>query len=151
MNMFRNFMPLAFAQAEIAATKDEFPVGAVVVSPTGEVIASAHNLTRTLCDPTAHAEILALRMAAEKIGNYRLLDCDLYVTLEPCVMCAGAVSHARIRRLYYAVEDSKGGGVSSGVRFFNHPSCMHTPEIYYPFDTERGTKIIHDFVKKMRI
>lgn len=143
-------MSLALMQAQYASDKGEFPVGAVVVSPDGQVMAQAHNMTRHLHDPTAHAEIVALRMAAHKIGNERLCDYDLYVTLEPCAMCAGAIAHARIRRLYFALEDEKGGAVANGTRFLYHPTALHKVDIYYPFSQQKSLKIIHDFVKKMR-
>ena len=122
-------MQAALAQAQLAAEAGEVPVGAVVVRD-GEVIARAHNAPRGQNDPTAHAEILALRRAAHTLGQERLEGCDLWVTLEPCTMCAGAIAHARIRRLYFAARDEKAGAVESGVRFFDSPSCHHHPEIY---------------------
>ncbi len=122
-------MSLAFAEARAAEGRGEAPIGAVVVRD-GVVIARAGNGARELADPTAHAEILAIREAAAAIGSERLVGCDLYVTLEPCAMCAGAISHARIRRLYYAAADSKGGAVDHGPRFFGQPTCHHAPEVY---------------------
>jgi len=121
-------MQLAFGLAREAATKGEVPVGAVIVR-NGEVIASAHNLTETQKDPSAHAELLAIREACEKLGSPRLNDCDLYVTLEPCTMCAGAISHARLRRVYFGAYDAKGGGVEHGAKFFHQPTCHHAPEV----------------------
>ena len=150
MTIFKNFFALAFEEAQKAFEKKEFPIGAVIVSPTGEVVARAHNLVRTNNDPTAHAEILALKKASEVFKNERLLEHDLYVTLEPCTMCAGAISHARIRRLYYACEDKKGGAISSGIRFFDSPTCLHKPEYYYPFDEAKAQKILQDFASILR-
>ena len=122
-------MERALSEARAAARAGEVPVGAVVVR-NGEVLSTAYNLTRTTNDPTAHAEIVAIRRAAEALGTDRLEGCDLHVTLEPCSMCAGAISHARIRRLYFGASDPKGGGVEHGPRVFSHPTCHHAPEIY---------------------
>jgi tRNA(Arg) A34 adenosine deaminase TadA len=122
-------MSAAFAEARTVETRGEAPIGAAVVSD-GAVIARAGNRTRELSDPTAHAELLAIREAAAMIGSERLAGCDLYVTLEPCAMCAGAISHARIRRLYYAAYDPKGGAVDHGPRFFRQTTCHHAPEVY---------------------
>lgn len=130
MSPFRSHMAAALAEARAAAARGEVPVGAVVVSPMGQVIASAGNRTRELCDPTAHAEILALRAACAATGSERLPGHDLYVTLEPCPMCASAISQARIARLYYGAEDPKSGGVAHGPRVFEHPQSHHTPEVY---------------------
>ena len=122
-------MSVAFAEAREAERRGEVPIGAALARE-GQVIASAGNQTRGDADPTAHAEMLAIRAAAAKLGGERLVDCDLYVTLEPCAMCAGAISHARLRRLYYAAADPKGGAVEHGPRFFNQPTCLHAPEVY---------------------
>src|SRR5271165_637006 len=122
-------MSLAFAEARSAELGGEAPIGAALVRDL-TLIASAGNRTRELNDPTAHAEILVIREAAAKIGSERLVGCDLYVTLEPCAMCAGAISLARIRRLYYAAPDPKGGAVDNGPCFFNQPTCHHAPEVY---------------------
>lgn len=122
-------MRAALDAAAAAATMGEVPVGAVVVLD-GRVIATAANAPRTRHDPTAHAEMLAIRAAAEAIGDDRLSDCDLWVTLEPCAMCAGAIAHARIDRLYYGAADEKGGAVAYGPRFFTQPTCHHRPEVY---------------------
>lgn len=122
-------MALAFAEARAAAEFGEVPVGAVVVKE-GIVVAASGNATRRDQDPTAHAEMMALRAAARTLGDDRLAGCDLWVTLEPCVMCAGAISHARIRRLYFAASDPKGGAVEHGPRWFEQPTCHHAPEIY---------------------
>ena len=121
-------MDLALDEAREAATLGEVPIGAVVVSASGEVLGHAGNRTLAMCDPTAHAELLAIRQACARIGSERLVDCDLYVTLEPCAMCAAAISFARIRRLYFGAADPKGGAVEHGPRFFAQPSCHHAPE-----------------------
>lgn len=121
-------MQLALALAAEAADAGEVPVGAVIVQ-NGKVIAAERNNMRALNDPTAHAELRAIKAALEKTGTGRLADCDLYVTLEPCTMCAGAIAHAKLRRLYYAADDVKGGAVESGVRFFDQPTCHHRPEV----------------------
>lgn len=122
-------MEAALEEARLAATRGEVPVGAAIVQ-NDVIIARAGNAMRTLRDPTAHAEVLAIRAACEALGNERLGDCDLYVTLEPCPMCAGAISFARIRRLYFGASDPKGGAVESGARLFALPTCHHAPEVY---------------------
>ena len=122
-------MSLAFAEARSAEARGEAPIGAALVRG-GTVIASGGNRTRELADPTAHAEMLVIREAAARLGSERLAGCDLYVTLEPCAMCAGAISLARLRRLYYAAPDPKGGAVDNGPRFFQEPTCHHSPEVY---------------------
>ncbi|MGN6536656.1 MAG: nucleoside deaminase [Mesorhizobium sp.] len=124
-----NFMALALEQAEAAAVRGEVPIGAVVAQGD-KVVASAGNRTRELADPTAHAEMLAIREACRALASERLAGCDLYVTLEPCTMCAGAISFARLRRLYFGAADDKGGAVTSGVRFFAQPTCHHVPDVY---------------------
>lgn len=144
-----SLMDLALEQAEIAESNGEVPIGCVVVRD-GTVIARAGNRTLTDRDPTAHAEILALREAARVIGSERLTDCDLYVTLEPCTMCAGAISFARIRRLYYGAADPKGGAVESGVRFFASPTCHHVPEVYPSVGESRAAALLRDFFKARR-
>jgi tRNA(Arg) A34 adenosine deaminase TadA len=123
-------MDAALQEARAAAQRGEVPVGAVIVSPTGQIVARAGNRTRELNDPTAHAEILALRAACAAAGSERLPGHDLYVTLEPCPMCAAALSNARIARLYYGAADPKSGGVTVGPRIFTHPQCHHAPEVY---------------------
>jgi len=130
MTMFRSHMEAALAEARAAGARGEVPVGAVVVAPGGTIVARAGNRTRELNDPTAHAEILAIRAACEAGGVERLGGHDLYVTLEPCPMCAGAISAARIARLYYGAADPRSGGVATGARVFSHPQCHHAPEIY---------------------
>tara|TARA_B100000678_G_scaffold112710_1_gene94261 strand:- start:1733 stop:2161 length:429 start_codon:yes stop_codon:yes gene_type:complete len=137
-------MQAALEQAQLAAEAGEVPVGAVITR-NGEVIASAHNAPRTLADPTAHAEILALRRAAEALGQERLEGCDLWVTLEPCAMCAGAIAHARIGRLYYAAPDPKGGAVTHGARVFEHRQCHHRPEVYSGMGEEEAARLLRGF------
>ena len=127
---FRSFMSVALDEARAAAGRGEVPVGAVVVAPEGRIVARAGNRTRELCDPTAHAEVLAIRAACAALGVERLSGHDLYVTLEPCPMCAAAISAARIGRLYYGAADPKSGGVAVGARVFSHPHCHHAPEVY---------------------
>jgi tRNA(Arg) A34 adenosine deaminase TadA len=135
----------ALSEAEAAAERGEVPIGAVVIGPDGNVLAAAGNRTRQLNDPTAHAEILAIRTACAALGSERLLGCDLYVTLEPCPMCAAAISFARIRRLYYGASDPKGGGVEHGARVFNHPTCHHAPELYPGIEEKRAAGILRAF------
>lgn len=142
-------MQHALAQAQAAAQTGEVPIGAVVVKD-GKVIASAHNLTETRNDPTAHAELLAIRSAGEILKSPRLVDCDLYVTLEPCPMCAQAISFARIRRLYFGAYDPKGGGVENGARVFAQSSCHHTPEIYGGISEAECGQLLKDFFKERR-
>lgn len=142
-------MDLALEAAQIAGNAGEVPIGCVVVRDR-EVIATAGNRTLRDRDPTAHAEVLAIRAAAARIGSERLVDCDLYVTLEPCTMCAGAISFARIRRLYYGAGDPKGGGVDSGVRFFAAPTCHHAPEVYPALGETEAATMLRDFFKTRR-
>ena len=142
-------MSAAFEAARAAGALGEVPIGCVIVRDY-EVIATAGNRTLTDRDPTAHAEILAIRRAAERIGTERLVDCDLYVTLEPCAMCAGAISFARIRRLYYGALDPKGGAVDSGVRFFASPTCHHAPEIYSAVGEREAAALLKDFFRTRR-
>lgn len=123
-------MEIALEEARQAAGRGEVPVGAVIVDAEGAIVARAGNETRQRNDPTAHAEVLAIRQAAAVLGAERLSGCDLYVTLEPCAMCAGAISFARLRRLYYGADDPKGGGVAHGGRFFAQPTCHHRPDVY---------------------
>lgn len=143
-------MELALAEARLAAERGEVPVGAVVVSAAGVVISSAGNRTREFSDPTAHAELLAIRDACRAIGSERLTGCDLYVTLEPCPMCAAAISFARIRRLYYGAEDPKGGGVESGARVFSQPTCHHAPEVYGGISETEASLILRSFFAERR-
>jgi len=140
-----DYMAMALAEAEAAAQADEVPVGAVIVAANGTVLASTGNAMRRTNDPTAHAEMLALREACATLGTDRLPDCDLYVTLEPCTMCAGAISHARIRRLYYGAGDRKAGAVDNGVAFFDQPSCHHKPEVYGGIQEQAAARLLKDF------
>jgi tRNA(adenine34) deaminase len=144
-----SFMDLALAEARAAATAGEVPVGCVVVRG-GEVLARAGNRTLTDRDPTAHAELLAIRSAAAATGSERLTDCDLYVTLEPCAMCAAAISFARIRRLYYGAADPKGGAVDNGVRFFASATCHHKPEVYGGIAESAAAALLKDFFRARR-
>jgi tRNA(adenine34) deaminase len=144
-----SFMDLALKAAESAGNAGEVPIGCVIVRENA-VIASAGNRTLTDRDPTAHAEMLAIRDAARTIGSERLVDCDLYVTLEPCTMCAAAISFARIRRLYYGAADPKGGAVDSGVRFFASPTCHHVPEVYSSVGENEAAAMLREFFKARR-
>ncbi len=139
----------AFAAARRAGMAGEVPVGAVVVRD-GRILATAHNRPRGLKDPTAHAEILVIREACRILGDERLTGCDLYVTLEPCPMCAGAISFARIRRLYFGAYDAKGGGVEHGPRVFNQPTCHHAPEVYGGFREDEAAALLRDFFRERR-
>jgi tRNA(adenine34) deaminase len=142
-------MDLALKAAEMAGKSGEVPIGCVVVRDN-KVIATGANRTLADRDPTAHAEILAIRAAAAAIGSERLVDCDLYVTLEPCTMCAAAISFTRIRRLYYGAADPKGGAVDSGVRFFASPTCHHAPEVYSSVGESEAATLLRDFFKVRR-
>lgn len=143
------FMQLALEEAKAAAARGEVPVGAVIVQG-GRVVAQAGNRTVELKDVTAHAEILAIREAAQALGSERLLDCDLYVTLEPCAMCAAAISFARVRRLYYGAADPKGGGVEHGAMFFSQATCHHAPEVYPGLEEVAAAEILREFFKSKR-
>ncbi len=144
-----DFMALALQQAKEAAKRGEVPIGAVLVAD-GDIIAEAGNRTRELADPTAHAEMLVIREAAAKLSAERLGGCDLYVTLEPCTMCAAAISFARLRRLYFGAMDEKGGAVVSGVRFFSQPTCHHTPDIYSGLGETEASALLKGFFKVRR-
>lgn len=144
-----HFMKLALAEARSAGARDEVPIGAVLVLDNA-VIAKAGNRTRELNDVTAHAEIAAIRIACEALGQERLTGADLYVTLEPCTMCAAAISFARIRRLYYGAEDPKGGGVDNGVRFYRQPTCHHAPEVYSGIAERDAADILREFFQLKR-
>ncbi|WP_372840923.1 nucleoside deaminase [Phaeovulum sp.] len=150
MDRFRSYMEDALAQARAAGARGEVPVGAVVVSPDGRVIAAEGNRTRERADPTAHAEILALRAACAAAGSERLPGHDLYVTLEPCPMCAAALSFARIARLYYGAADPKSGGVANGARVFAHPQCHHVPEVYDGISAAAAEDLLRDFFAARR-
>jgi len=143
-------MERALAQARSAAERGEVPIGAVIVGPDGEVLAEAGNRTEGDRDPTAHAELLAIRAAAARLGAPRLVECDLYVTLEPCPMCAQAISFARLRRLYYGAADPKGGGIDHGPRIFSQPTCHHRPEVYAGIAESEAGELLRDFFKARR-
>ena len=142
-------MQHALAAAQAAALVGEVPIGAVIVKD-GQIIAEAHNTPRTDHDPTAHAEIRAIRAAAKILQDERLTGCELWVTLEPCAMCAGAISHARIARLYYAASDPKGGAVEHGARVFDQPQCLHRPEVYTGIGEAEAAALLRDFFKDRR-
>jgi tRNA(adenine34) deaminase len=142
-------MDIAFAEARAAAEADEVPVGCAIAHG-GEVIARAGNRTLRDRDPTAHAELLAIRAAAAQLGSERLVDCDLYVTLEPCAMCAAAISFARIRRLYFGAADPKGGAVEHGVKFFSAATCHHRPEVYGGIGEQAAAGLLRDFFAARR-
>ncbi len=147
--IFQSFMDLALSQAREAGARGEVPVGAVVVKD-GVVVAQAGNRTRELCDPTAHAEVLAIRAACLAAGSERLIGHDLYVTLEPCVICAGTIAAARIARLYFGAADTKSGGVMVGAKVFSHPQCHHAPEVYDGIGAEAAEAILKDFFAARR-
>jgi tRNA(adenine34) deaminase len=144
-----SFMDLALAEARAASAMGEVPVGCVIVRE-GHVIAQAGNRTLTDRDPTAHAEMVAIRQAAHVLASERLIDCDMHVTLEPCAMCAAAISFARIRRLYYAAADPKGGAVDNGVRFFASPTCHHRPDVYGGIGEAAAAALLTDFFRARR-
>ena len=143
-------MPTALDEARAAAARGEVPVGAVVSGPDGQVLARAGNRTRELNDPTAHAEMLAIRAACAALGSERLTGCDLTVTLEPCPMCAAAISFARINRLYFGASDPKGGGVENGPRIFNQPSCHHAPDVYGGIAATSAAELLVSFFAARR-
>lgn len=147
---FRSFMDIALDEAAKAGDRDEVPVGAVLVDASGQILARAGNRTRELNDPTGHAEMLAIRMACQHIGSERLTGCDLYVTLEPCPMCASAISQARIARLYYGASDPKSGGVERGPRVFSHPQSHHVPEIYEGMSAAASEALLKAFFQGKR-
>lgn len=144
------WMARALAEAETAATRGEVPVGAVLVGPDGAELAADGNRVEELKDPTAHAELLVLRRGAAALGTPRLVGCDLWVTLEPCPMCAQAIAFARIRRLYYGADDPKGGGVVHGPRIFASSSCHHRPEVYGGLDATRAAALLRGFFRRRR-
>ena len=148
--MFKSYMHIALKEAQAAANRGEVPVGAVVVSPRGEVVAQASNRTRELSDPSAHAEMMAIRTACAKLGRQRLINYDLYVTLEPCVMCAGIISAARIKRLYYGASDVKSGGVEQGPCVFTHLQSHHSPEVYSGINEDEAKALLKTFFEELR-
>jgi tRNA(Arg) A34 adenosine deaminase TadA len=143
-------MALALLEAQVAAQAGEVPVGAVLVAPDGTVLARDHNRIEQGNDPTAHAELLVIRAAAARLRTPRLVGCDLYVTLEPCPMCASAASFARLRRIYFGAEDPKGGGVDHGPRIFASPACHHRPEVYGGIDEARAAALLREFFQARR-
>jgi tRNA(adenine34) deaminase len=151
-SLFMPFDPMsvAFAEAHAAQARGEVPIGAALTR-AGAVVARAGNRTREDNDPTAHAEMLVIREAARALGNARLGDCDLYVTLEPCAMCAGAISHARLRRVYFAAPDPKGGAVEHGGRFFTQPTCLHAPEVYGGIRESEAAAMLRAFFGRKRV
>lgn len=146
---FRSFMEIALDEARAAGARGEVPVGACVVIG-GDVVARAGNRTRELCDPTAHAEVLAIRVACAALGSERLPGADLYVTLEPCPLCAAAISAARVARLYYGAADPKSGGVAVGARVFSHPQCHHAPEVYDGIAASESESLLKAFFAERR-
>lgn len=150
MSEFTTYMNLALEEARAAAERDETPVGAVIVDAAGKVLAQNGNRTRELSDPTAHAEILVIREACAQLGSERLPGLDLYVTLEPCPMCAMAISSARVARLYYGAPDPKSGGIEQGPRIFSHSQCHHKPEVYGGINEAESGKILRDFFETRR-
>ena len=147
---FTSFMDQALEEARKAGARGEVPVGAVLVSAAGTVVAAAGNRTRELNDPTAHAEMLVIRAACATLGRERLQDHDLYVTLEPCAMCAAAIAAARLRRVYYGASDPKSGGVAHGACVFDHPQSHHMPEVYEGLAEEEAAALLRDFFAKKR-
>lgn len=150
MDVKTNPMRLALEEAAAAGARGEIPIGAVVVDSKGAVVAQAGNETRKLNDPTAHAEILAIRRAADKLGAERLVDCALYVTLEPCAMCAGAIAHARLGKLVFGAYDPKGGAVDHGPLYFGQPTCLHRPEVLGGVDAEACGLLLKAFFAGLR-
>lgn len=147
---FASFMDLALEEARAAAGRGEVPVGAVLVGPDREVLARAGNRVRELKDVTAHAEMLVIREGAAALGSERLVGCDLYVTLEPCAMCAAAIAAARVARLYYGAADPKSGGVAQGARVFSHPQAHHAPEVYDGIGEKEAADLLRDFFRARR-
>ena len=150
-NIKSSYFDLAIKEARLTSARGEVPVGAVIVEvPTGRILAKAGNLIETTKDPTAHAEILAIREATNILGTPRLKDCDLYVTLEPCPMCAAAISFARIRRLYFGAFDQKSGGVDHGPKIYTHPTCHHAPEVYGGIEETLCRRLLKEFFLEKR-
>ncbi len=150
MSGFVSHMDAALVQARAAGARGEVPVGAVIVAPSGRIVAAEGNRTRELSDPTAHAEVLAIRAACRASGSERLEGHDLYVTLEPCPMCAAAISFARVRRLYYGAADPKSGGVAFGARVFSQAQCHHVPEVYDGIGAEAAAGLLREFFEGKR-
>ena len=150
MSKFTTYMDIALSEARLAAERGETPVGAVIVNASGDILAKNGNRTREMSDPTAHAEVLVIREVCAQLGSERLPDLDLYVTLEPCPMCAMAISSARIARLYYGASDPKSGGVEQGPRIFNHKQCHHKPEVYGGISETDSANLLRDFFEGRR-
>ena len=148
--MFRTYMDDALEEAAKAFERGEVPVGAVIVETSGNIIARAGNETRGRMDPSAHAEVIAIRKACNTLKTERLVNCDIYVTLEPCTMCAGLIANAKIRRIYFAASDPKSGGVQQGARVFDHKQTHHVPEIYSGIGEEKAVKLLRDFFAEKR-
>lgn len=146
----KNHMVSALEEARLAAARGEVPVGAVVVTSEGRLLARAGNRVEELSDPTAHAELLALRAAAQTLGSARLTDCDLYVTLEPCALCAAAISLFRLRRVYFGAYDPKGGAIDHGPHWFTQPTCLHRPEVYGGLDEAASAELLRRFFAERR-
>ena len=149
--MFRTFMDDALEEAAKALERGEVPVGAVIVEASGHIIARAGNETRERLDPSAHAEVLAIRKACDVLKTDRLVNCDIYVTLEPCAMCAGLIANARLRRIYFAASDPKSGGVQQGARVFDHQQTHHIPEIYPGIGEKKAEKLLKNFFATKRL
>jgi tRNA(Arg) A34 adenosine deaminase TadA len=149
--MFRSFMNVALEEAAKALERGEVPIGAVIVENSGNIVARAGNETRARLDPSAHAEVLAIREACTVLKTERLVNCDMYVTLEPCAMCAALIANARIRRIYFAASDPKSGGIQQGARIFDRKQTHHVPEIYSGIGEEKATKLLRNFFSKKRL
>ena len=149
--MFKTYMDDALEEAAEALERGEVPVGAVIVEASGNIIARAGNETRARLDPSAHAEVLAIRKACNTLKTDRLVNCDIYVTLEPCAMCAALIANARIRRIYFAASDPKSGGIQQGARVFEHKQTHHIPEIYSGIGEEKAAKLLRNFFAKKRL
>ena len=147
---FNTYMDHAIEEAKKALVRGEVPIGAVIIDQFGTILSKEGNRTRELNDPTAHAEILAIRKACDELKNQRLANCSMYVTLEPCPMCAAAISNARISKLYFGPEDKKSGGVINGPQIFSHPQCHHKPEIYENIGNRKSQELLKEFFKSKR-
>jgi tRNA(Arg) A34 adenosine deaminase TadA len=149
--MFRSYMNVALEEAAKALERGEVPIGAVIVDNSGNIVGCAGNETRARLDPSAHAEVLAIRKACTVLKTERLVDCDIYVTLEPCAMCAALIANARIRRIYFAAADPKSGGIQQGARIFDRKQTHHVPEIYSGIGEEKAAKLLRNFFSKKRL
>jgi tRNA(Arg) A34 adenosine deaminase TadA len=149
--MFRSYMNMALEEAAKALERGEVPIGAVIVENSGNIVARAGNETRARLDPSAHAEVLAIREACTVLKTERLVNCDMYVTLEPCAMCAALIANARIRRIYFAASDPKSGGIQQGARIFDRKQTHHVPEIYSGIGEEKAAELLRNFFSKKRL